>query len=581
MTSSWLFCVVVLLWFTTQLQIVLAGMREFSFPDVDYWLEESSRFSDKVMEPWHSSRGRLITVVKPGGASWFITPWLNLPNTSYLDMEASCNRRPCQFEIFGTNQSSAHVFKNYEFIQNLTFETRLINSTIIKKSYPNLYILARTPDAASETTFYIYSIKIRYYVCENTTIYNTDVSQIYSSTTNISQLVQCPDNALTSDGKSTNITVKCTPKGKWTFGDQRCVCQKGFYSSYQARCSRCPTDYYKTTIGDESCEKCPAGKTNDAMYTQCKCKKDHYIGADEDGQCYAVPSEVCNLNIQTVNGTSVNLTWNAPRDDVGFDGSTKYTVECYLCVNESKCDTMVENATFFPAKTNLATTSVIVSNLMFNKIYKFKVISMNNLKNVPSGKWKFIERLAVVWKTTQSNSETKCKCEEKASNSVVMFFAGAGTTLVIVLFIVIVIQIHKRRMNTSKESTNVHAVGTVEMQVHSPAETQATQSQTNQGYVSSIGDETTSYEEVSPPPVYTELNRNQQDATTVDNTYQKLIKHESRYDFPLHGELETSYEDVGNNKALSNYQELDSTKRVLDDGASYQKLTNFQRSPPV
>ena len=71
-------------------------------------------------------------------------------------------------------------------------------------------------------------------------------------------------------------------------------------------------------------------------------------------------------------------------------------MECYLCVNESKCDTMAEDATFFPAKTNLTTTSVIVSNLMLNVKYKFKVISMNSLKNVPSGKWKFREKLYTV-----------------------------------------------------------------------------------------------------------------------------------------------------------------------------------------
>ena len=54
---------------------------------------------------------------------------------------------------------------------------------------------------------------------------------------------------------------------------------------------------------------------------------------------------------------------------------------------------MAEDAIFFPAKTNLTTTSVIVSNLMLNEIFKFKVISMNSLKNVPGGKWKFREKL--------------------------------------------------------------------------------------------------------------------------------------------------------------------------------------------
>ena len=83
------------------------------------------------------------------------------------------------------------------------------------------------------------------------------------------------------------------------------------------------------------------------------------------------------------------------------------------------------------------------------------------------------------------------------------------------------------------------------------------------------------YEEPAAPSVYSKLNRNQQDETTVDNTYDKLLKHDSGYALPVHGKLETSYEDVENYKAPSNYQELDSTKRVVDDSASYENLTNL------
>ena len=48
----------------------------------------------------------------------------------------------------------------------------------------------------------------------------------------------------------------------------------------------CPTDYYKTIIGDETCQKCLYGKTNNTMHTQCGCKEDHYVGDDEDDPCY-------------------------------------------------------------------------------------------------------------------------------------------------------------------------------------------------------------------------------------------------------------------------------------------------------
>ena len=123
---------------------------------------------------------------------------------------------------------------NVESIQNVTFDVNGSNTTIIKKSYPYLRILAR---ATSRKKINIYLIKIFHYFCEKRTIYNTVLSQVDSSTTNISKLVQCPDNAIASDGKSTNVTVQCTPKGSWTFGDLKCVCDKGFYSNNQG-CSR-------------------------------------------------------------------------------------------------------------------------------------------------------------------------------------------------------------------------------------------------------------------------------------------------------------------------------------------------------
>jgi hypothetical protein len=133
--------------------------------------------------------------------------------------------------------SLARSSKNFEFIRNVTFERGRVNTITVKKSYPHLRILARTSSTSSETKFYIYSIKIRYYFCEKTTIYNTDSAQVYSSTKNISKLVQCHDNAIASDGKSRNITVKCTPEGNWTFGDQKCICDRGFYFNNQS-CSR-------------------------------------------------------------------------------------------------------------------------------------------------------------------------------------------------------------------------------------------------------------------------------------------------------------------------------------------------------
>jgi hypothetical protein len=50
----------------------------------------------------------------------------------------------------------------------------------------------------------------------------------------------------------------------------------------------CPADQYKNTTGNEKCQKCPKGKENITMHTGCECKKDHYIGDNEDGPCYGM-----------------------------------------------------------------------------------------------------------------------------------------------------------------------------------------------------------------------------------------------------------------------------------------------------
>jgi hypothetical protein len=115
-----------------------------------------------------------------------------------------------------------------------------------------------------------------------------------------------------------------------------------------------------------------------------------------------VPSAVEEINIQILTSTSVNVTWIKPEDDGGFNGSLRYSVECYHCVNGSECDTIVKNAIFFPAKTDLGTNFVVVSNLTFNKKYKFKIISMNGLKNVPCGRWKFGEKIAGLYRVCLS-----------------------------------------------------------------------------------------------------------------------------------------------------------------------------------
>ena len=55
-----------------------------------------------------------MTVIRAGGGvSWFFTPVLvNIPNTSYLDIEASCTNNPFQLEIYGSSDRY-YIYKIY------------------------------------------------------------------------------------------------------------------------------------------------------------------------------------------------------------------------------------------------------------------------------------------------------------------------------------------------------------------------------------------------------------------------------------------------------------------------------------
>ena len=50
----------------------------------------------------------------------------------------------------------------------------------------------------------------------------------------------------------------------------------------------CENGFYKNTIENSKCKKCPDGKTNNTMHTECDCKKDHKLGKDVKGSCYGM-----------------------------------------------------------------------------------------------------------------------------------------------------------------------------------------------------------------------------------------------------------------------------------------------------
>ncbi|XP_028394194.1 angiopoietin-1 receptor-like isoform X2 [Dendronephthya gigantea] len=374
--------------FCSQLKTVLAAKEQITPKNhltLDDWRDVNGKQGD-VKETWSpSSDGKeiLTAVGKRGGASWFITPKLDLPKTSYLNISASCTLN-CQLELYGQNDYSAKTSK-FQPIENATFSNKTTKIITIntRKSYSLLRILARIPSSSSgkESRFTIYSINMYYYYCEEKTEYNTTLRRVNSSTEDIDKTVQCQDNSVSSNGgNNSNIIAKCTPQGAWDLDNETCDCLKGFEGS--VKCFRCQKDFYKTTLGDSPCQKCPSGKTNNTMHTECDCLKRHYIGDDDNGPCYAVPPAVEELMVKK-GKTSVKLTWKKPEVDQSLlhIGNLTFTIVCDNC-NRSR-------TTFFPAKTNLTTTFINISGLVTNKSYTFKVFTMNSLKNVT---WNYAEQ---------------------------------------------------------------------------------------------------------------------------------------------------------------------------------------------
>lgn len=143
----------------------------------------------------------------------------------------------CKFNNLCILFYSSGYHRNSKLIENVTLKEQGFINITITNSYKHLAIRAKVLSGV-KTKFIISDIKIYYYFCEGKDIYNAKLSVVHSSTTSISKQVQCLDNAVSSDGNSTNITVMCTPTGEWVTGNQYCVCDKGFYLLDNKQCSR-------------------------------------------------------------------------------------------------------------------------------------------------------------------------------------------------------------------------------------------------------------------------------------------------------------------------------------------------------
>ncbi|XP_072011550.1 ephrin type-A receptor 8 isoform X1 [Engystomops pustulosus] len=174
----------------------------------------------------------------------------------------------------------------------------------------------------------------------------------------------------------------CSAEGEWLVPIGKCVCSAGFEERSDS-CVACDLGYYKSSPGDQLCSKCPPFSHSDTLAAQiCECDTNYYRSADDPPStaCTRPPSAPVNL-ISSVNGTTVTLEWNPPRDTGGRRDVT-YNVICRRCAwDAGQCEPCGGGVRYTPQQMSLAKTSLTVANLQAHMNYTFWVEAVNGVSD--------------------------------------------------------------------------------------------------------------------------------------------------------------------------------------------------------
>ncbi|CAN2387947.1 receptor [Pristimantis euphronides] len=172
----------------------------------------------------------------------------------------------------------------------------------------------------------------------------------------------------------------CSAEGEWLVPIGKCVCSAGFEERSDS-CVACDLGYYKSSPGDQLCSKCPPFSHSDTLASQiCECDTNYYRSAIDPPSvaCTRPPSAPVNL-ISSVNGTTVTLEWNPPRDTGGRRDVT-YNVICRRCAwDAGQCEPCGGGVRYTPQQMSLAKTSLTVANLQAHMNYTFWVEAVNGV----------------------------------------------------------------------------------------------------------------------------------------------------------------------------------------------------------
>ncbi|XP_043531329.1 ephrin type-B receptor 2-like [Chiloscyllium plagiosum] len=180
------------------------------------------------------------------------------------------------------------------------------------------------------------------------------------------------------------IKLYCNGDGEWMVPIGRCMCKAGYESVENGTvCQGCPSGSFKPNQGEEPCLSCPINsRTTSEGATNCVCRNKYYRADTDplDMPCTTTPSAPLGV-ISSVNETSLNLEWSAPRETGGRE-DVVYNVICKSCnAGRSTCTRCGDNVQFVPRQLGLTEPHVYISDLLAHTQYTFEIQAVNGVSD--------------------------------------------------------------------------------------------------------------------------------------------------------------------------------------------------------
>ncbi|XP_077116635.1 ephrin type-A receptor 8 isoform X2 [Ranitomeya variabilis] len=295
---------------------------------------------DEFFSPIHTYQ--VCNVMAPNQNNWLRTNWVQRDGARRVYVEIKFTLRDCNSMpgVLGTCKETFNLYY-MESDRDLGTSTResqfmKIDTIAADESFTNVDLGVRRLKLNTEVRdvgplsrrgFYlafqdigaciaIVSVRVYYKKCppmvRNLAAFSEAVTGADSSS-----LVEVRGECVGHSEERDTPKMYCSAEGEWLVPIGKCVCSAGFEERSDS-CVACDLGYFKSSPGDQLCAKCPPFSHSDTLASQiCDCDNNYYRSATDPPSvaCTRPPSAPVNL-ISSVNGTTINLEWNPPRDTV-------------------------------------------------------------------------------------------------------------------------------------------------------------------------------------------------------------------------------------------------------------------------